>query len=80
MARSNFSYDEMFASAEDGEPGEGSNRTVDSFLRGNLENTTISAGQVAGLIRDIPACRELIERMVKEADVTLDRLAAMRSR
>jgi NAD(P)H-dependent flavin oxidoreductase YrpB (nitropropane dioxygenase family) len=80
MAHSNFSYDDLFAGAEAGEPGEGSNRTVDSFLRGNMENTTISAGQVAGLIRDIPTCRELIERMAREAEDTADRLQAMRGR
>lgn len=80
LARSTVSYDDLFAGDEAAEPGEGSNRTVDSFIRGNLDNTTISAGQVAGLIRDIPTCRELIGRMVREAEGTIDRLQAIRSR
>ena len=80
MVRSDLSYDELFATAESNDAGGSSNRTIDSFIWGNLENTTISAGQVAGLIRDLPTCRELIERMVKEADATLERLQEMRSR
>lgn len=36
-------------------------------LEGKLEEGFVWAGQVAGLIRDIPSTRELIERMVGEA-------------
>ena len=36
-------------------------------LEGELEEGFVWAGQVAGLIRDIPSTRELIERMVGEA-------------
>jgi len=32
------------------------------------------AGQVIGLIRDIPSVQELIERMVAEAEAVRDRL------
>jgi len=35
---------------------------------GNIEDSVWSAGQVMGLIDDIPSCEELLERMVKEAE------------
>jgi len=35
---------------------------------GNVEDSVWSAGQVMGLIDDIPSCEELLERMVKEAE------------
>jgi NAD(P)H-dependent flavin oxidoreductase YrpB (nitropropane dioxygenase family) len=34
-------------------------------------------GQSIGLIRDIPTCRELIERMSAEAEECLERVRAM---
>ncbi len=40
-----------------------------------------SAGMVAGLIRDIPSCQELVERIMSEAEAIIDeRLAGMRPR
>ena len=42
-----------------------------------------SAGQIQGLIHDIPTCAELITRMVREAEEIiqdrLDRMAGMRA-
>jgi enoyl-[acyl-carrier protein] reductase II len=40
-------------------------------LEGNIEQGFINGGQVSGLIKDIPTVRELLERMIKEAKVTL---------
>jgi enoyl-[acyl-carrier protein] reductase II len=40
-------------------------KTLDS---GDLENGVIPFGQVVGRIRDLPTCKELIERMVAEAE------------
>ncbi len=51
-----------------------SNRTVAAFVFGDLQANTITAGQGAGMIRDIPSCRELIERMAGEAESILERL------
>ncbi|MNF54594.1 Nitronate monooxygenase [compost metagenome] len=34
---------------------------------GEVDNGVITAGQVVGLIEDIPSCAQLIERMVAEA-------------
>jgi len=57
-----------------------SNRTVSAFVFGDLEANTITVGQGAGMINDIPTCRELIERMVGEAESILERLNAMACR
>ena len=45
-----------------------------SMVDGRPESGVMSAGQVVGLIDDLPSCAELIDRIMKEAD---DRLAAL---
>jgi NAD(P)H-dependent flavin oxidoreductase YrpB (nitropropane dioxygenase family) len=57
-----------------------SNRTVSAFVFGELEANPISAGQGAGMINDIPTCRELMERMVGGAESILERLNTIASR
>jgi len=57
-----------------------SNRTVSAFVFGDLENNAITAGQGSGMIKDIPSCRELIQRMIGEAEPILERLNAIASR
>lgn len=45
---------------------------------GDLEAGLVWAGQVQGLIHDVPTCQELLDRMVSEAtQVIMDRLASM---
>ena len=45
---------------------------------GNLDAGLIWAGQVQGLIHDVPTCADLIHRIVREAEELIqDRLAAM---
>ncbi|WP_316571261.1 DUF561 domain-containing protein [Neobacillus sp. YIM B06451] len=41
-------------------------------LEGNLKDGFLNAGQIAGLITDIPSTSELLERMVEEAKITLE--------
>ncbi len=49
------------------------------YETGDLEHGIWSAGTVMGLIKDIPTCKELVERIVGEADAIVDqRLASMR--
>ena len=74
MAEGKLTYDEIFAVQNSAGPDRKTNRTIESFLEGRLENSSISAGQIAGLIHDLPTCRELIERMVSEAETVLKRL------
>jgi enoyl-[acyl-carrier protein] reductase II len=44
-----------------------------ALMDGDLTEGNIAAGQGVGLIRDIPTCRELIERIVSEAETILRR-------
>ena len=45
------------------------------MLEGEMEIGAWSCGMVAGLIRDIPTCKELIDRIMAEADAIInDRL------
>ncbi|GGQ72851.1 NAD(P)H-dependent flavin oxidoreductase [Couchioplanes azureus] len=46
-----------------------------SMVHGRPESGVMPAGQVAGLIDDLPSCAELIDRIMREAE---DRLAALR--
>jgi NAD(P)H-dependent flavin oxidoreductase YrpB (nitropropane dioxygenase family) len=57
-----------------------SNRTVAAFVFGDLEASTISAGQGAGMIDDIPSCRELMQRMLGGAESILEKLNEIASR
>lgn len=72
-----LSYDEAFSGQEQPDPNVQSNRTVDAYIRGDLETNSITAGQGAGLIDDIPTCRDLIERIMREAGTILNRLNEM---
>jgi len=50
------------------------------MLEGDMEAGAWSCGMVAGLIHDIPTCRELIERIMREADeIIARRLEGMRA-
>ncbi|MDY7019296.1 MAG: nitronate monooxygenase [Chloroflexota bacterium] len=43
-----------------------------AFVDGDTEWGSVWCGQIAGMIEDIPTCKELIERMVDEARSTLE--------
>ena len=47
-------------------------------LEGDLESGVLSSGQVTGTIEDIPSIAALIERVIGEAEETLDRIASLR--
>lgn len=50
------------------------------MLDGDLEAGAWSCGMVAGLIHDVPTCKELIDRIMREADeIIARRLAGMRA-
>jgi len=45
---------------------------------GDMDAGAWSCGMVAGLINDIPTCKELIDRIMSEADALIrDRLTGM---
>ena len=70
----NVSFEEIIAATGNGEESPESSRTVAAFLHGNLERNTITASQGSGLIRDVPTCRQLMDRMIAEAKPILHRL------
>ena len=47
------------------------------FLDGELDAGVNSIGEVVGLINDIPTVKELIERIVSEAEAIIRRLPSM---
>ncbi|MFH0176728.1 NAD(P)H-dependent flavin oxidoreductase [Streptomyces cacaoi] len=52
-----------------------------AMVEGRTDAGVMAAGQVAGVIDDLPSCAELVARIMKEADetlVSLDRLRASR--
>ena len=42
-----------------------------SMVDGNTDSGVMAGGQVTGLIEDLPSCKELIDRIVREADRVL---------
>ena len=45
-----------------------------SMVDGNTDSGVMASGQVAGLLDDLPTCKELVGRIVHEATDTLQRL------
>ena len=54
-------------------------RGKQALLKGDGDAGIWSAGMVAGLIHDVPSCRELVDRIMREAETIIDdRLSNMR--
>ncbi|KAL8684297.1 MAG: hypothetical protein Q9218_008350, partial [Villophora microphyllina] len=47
------------------------------FLNGDVDYGVWTAGQVIGLIHDVPTCAELISRIEKEAEETLKKATSL---
>ncbi|MEL6738779.1 MAG: nitronate monooxygenase, partial [Pseudomonadota bacterium] len=47
------------------------------MMEGEMDKGAWSCGMVAGLINDVPTCKELIDRIMDEADTILSRMNAM---
>lgn len=46
-----------------------------AVLEGDTENGSVMAGQIAGLVKEIKPCKEIITEMMEEAQETLDSLS-----
>lgn len=46
-----------------------------SVVDGDVDNGSVMAGQIAGLVKDIKSCKEIIEDMVKEASEVYDSIS-----
>ena len=79
-AGGDIAFEEAWNAPGTSEESPDSNRTVAAFVFGDLEDNAISAGQGAGMIDDIPTCRELVERLVGGVEPILERLNAIASR
>ncbi|KAL9026535.1 MAG: hypothetical protein Q9196_004815 [Gyalolechia fulgens] len=62
---------------EDVAPYVSGKRGREVFLNGDVDYGVWTAGQVIGLIHDIPTCRDLIERIEREAEETLSKTASL---
>jgi len=49
------------------------------MVKGRTDLGLVPAGQVAGLIEDLPSCAELIAAIVRDAEAGLDTMATFRS-
>ncbi|TLF82704.1 NAD(P)H-dependent flavin oxidoreductase [Nocardia cyriacigeorgica] len=47
------------------------------LVEGNTEAGVLAAGQVTGIIDDLPTCQELIDRIVRDAVARIDTIAAL---
>jgi NAD(P)H-dependent flavin oxidoreductase YrpB (nitropropane dioxygenase family) len=72
-----LTFDEALSTGDTDANSE-SNRTVSAYIHGDLDDNSITLGQGSGLIKDIPSCKELIERIIKEAESIIEKLNAMR--
>ncbi len=45
-----------------------------AYITGDISNSTISAGQVVGLIHSVPSVKEIIDGIISEAQVIMQRL------
>ena len=48
-----------------------------AMVDGRTDLGVMASGQVAGVIDDLPSCAELVERIMKEADETRERLTTI---
>jgi len=66
----------LYLSPPPGYP-EGISRTVAGAIYGDTVQGGCAGGQEVGLIKDMPTCKELIERIVSDAQKSIGRLSAM---
>ena len=47
-----------------------------TMIDGNIDAGVLASGQVVGVIKDLPTCDELIQRIIDEAETALKELGA----
>ena len=50
-----------------------------ALTEGKVQDGIIPAGQVMGRFKDIPTCQELIDRIMQEANDTLDQIYQLKT-
>jgi len=77
LEREGFTYDALAPFMVLPAPERGGSSTAASLVHGDVEGHAIMAGgQVVGMIKDIPTCAELIQRIVDRAEEVLEALRA----
>lgn len=71
---------EFFLSPPAGYEGKEVSRAMIPAVYGDIVEGGLGTGQVVGLIKDIPTCQELIQRIAIEAEKILDRLCAAKGK
>lgn len=56
----------------------GAGRLRIAVMEGDMDNGSVMAGQVAGMINDVKSCEEIIIDIIKEAEAGLDRLERLK--
>ena len=62
---------DFYLSRPPGYEGKDVSRSMIPVVYGDVVQGGLGTGQVVGLIKDIPSCKELIDRIISEADATL---------
>jgi nitronate monooxygenase len=52
-------------------------KVKEAWETGNVDDAPMMMGQSVGLVKDIPTCKNLIERMVKEAKADIERVRTL---
>ena len=56
----------------------GAGRLRTAVIEGDMDNGSVMAGQVAGIISDVKSCEDIILNIIGEAEIGLDRLYALK--
>jgi enoyl-[acyl-carrier protein] reductase II len=56
----------------------GAGRLRLAVIEGDMERGSVMAGQIVGMIRDVKPCKEIIENIMKQAELELDRLNSLK--
>ena len=62
---------------EDVAPYVSGKRGREVFINGDVDFGVWTAGQVIGLIHDIPSCKDLVERIEREAEKTIGKASSL---
>ena len=56
----------------------GAGRLRLAVIEGNMDDGSVMAGQISGLVDDIKSCEEIINQIIKEGEMNLDKLNAIK--
>ncbi len=69
---------DFYLSKPQGYEGKDVSRSMIPAIYGDVQRGGIGTGQVVGLIKDIPTCKELVDKIINDADKRLNQLIKSR--